>query len=326
MELVDRYVAEIGRQLPARKREDVKAELRSLLEDTLEGRCEGAPTEADVIAVLKEFGAPGKVAAQYRPGPQYLIGPELMPLFMMVAKIVVAALGVSAVVVYAIGIWFGRTAADPAQALVDALLMLAQAAMSALGSLVLVFAILDRLHVRPDLAGDWDPRTLPPVDAPVETSRVEAAVGIGIIAVFGVLLNLFSDRIGVVMSPGEPVLLNNVLVSNLPWINVSLLLGIALNAILLVQGRWHWYTQVGRLATDLFGVYVYYRVALGIEAESAVLAEAGFPASGLPITILVLKGLTWVFLGLTLLEAGKGFYRLLRRSPEPFATIREKAA
>ena len=38
MDLIDRYVHEVGRYLPRKNRADIQAELRSLLIDTLEAR------------------------------------------------------------------------------------------------------------------------------------------------------------------------------------------------------------------------------------------------------------------------------------------------
>lgn len=63
MELIERYVHEVGRRLPKKQRADVEAELRSLLMDALEARAgaapaAGAPSEADQAAVLVEFGPP----------------------------------------------------------------------------------------------------------------------------------------------------------------------------------------------------------------------------------------------------------------------------
>ena len=75
MELIDRYVYDVGRYLPRKNRADIQAELRSLLMDTLESRVKGEPSEEDVVALLKEFGPPEKVAASYWPEGQYLIGP-----------------------------------------------------------------------------------------------------------------------------------------------------------------------------------------------------------------------------------------------------------
>jgi len=76
-----------GRQLPRNKRADIEAELRSALTDSLEARSQGEPTQDQVVAVLKEFGRPEKVAASYWPEGQYLIGPRLFPLFRMVVGI-----------------------------------------------------------------------------------------------------------------------------------------------------------------------------------------------------------------------------------------------
>ncbi len=67
MELIDRYVYEVGRHLPRKDRSDIQVELQSTLVDTLEDRVEGDPSQEDVVALLKEFGSPQKVAASYWP-------------------------------------------------------------------------------------------------------------------------------------------------------------------------------------------------------------------------------------------------------------------
>ena len=51
-ELIERYVHRVGRYLPGQERAEIEAELRSQIQDQLEDRYEGAPTEADVVAVL----------------------------------------------------------------------------------------------------------------------------------------------------------------------------------------------------------------------------------------------------------------------------------
>ena len=87
MELLDRYIYDVGRRLPAKQREDIEKELKSLLLDALEARTGGAePTEADMAAVLKEFGSPEEVAARYA-GERYVIGPRLYPTYRMVLGI-----------------------------------------------------------------------------------------------------------------------------------------------------------------------------------------------------------------------------------------------
>ena len=63
MELIERYVYEVGRHLPRKQRADIQVELKSTLVDTLEDRVEGEPSQDDEIQLLKEFGPPRKVAS-----------------------------------------------------------------------------------------------------------------------------------------------------------------------------------------------------------------------------------------------------------------------
>jgi len=81
MSLIDRYVAEVGRHLPEKDRADIEAEIRSMLEDTLEERSErsrqnGTPVdEKIIIETLEELGDPRLLASRYAPAKRYLIGP-----------------------------------------------------------------------------------------------------------------------------------------------------------------------------------------------------------------------------------------------------------
>ena len=45
MELIDRYVREVGRHLPRKNRADIETELRSLLVDNLEDLLKGSPVK-----------------------------------------------------------------------------------------------------------------------------------------------------------------------------------------------------------------------------------------------------------------------------------------
>ena len=53
MNLLDRYVSEVGKYLPRKNRADIEAEIRSTLEDMIEERNQaGAADEAAVIALF----------------------------------------------------------------------------------------------------------------------------------------------------------------------------------------------------------------------------------------------------------------------------------
>jgi hypothetical protein len=162
-EMIDRYVEEVGQNLPKRLRGDVKAEMRSSLEDSaledsaLENSVEDrsraagpAPDEGQVVEMLlKELGPPEKMAASYLP-PKYLIGPRLYPTFVLLLKVVLVVASVGYVI--ALGVAFSQTAGTPGDA-VDVLLgMLPRFASSmfeTLGIVGLVFAILERVLPTP---------------------------------------------------------------------------------------------------------------------------------------------------------------------------------
>ena len=316
MNLIERYVHEVGRHLSRRQRADVEAELSSLLQDSLEDRVLGKPTEDDIVALLKEFGPPEKVAASYRPSGQYLIGPELYPTFKLVIGAVVLAVTIGLIVANVVGLIFGPAETiDVGQRLLSALGGYVQALLSALGSVVLVFAILQRFEVRPDEPeAEWDPRDLPDVEEYDLVKRGETAAGIAFSVVFLVLLNIFSDRIGLVITFGQAPLLTGIVSDNLAWLNAALLFGLALNVILLWQGRWRLYTRLAKVALDLLWITIIYRVVTMLAAGKDVLAEAGL-VEPLPTMLVRLGyGILALVAIMFVVNTGKWILHSLRRS------------
>ena len=64
MNLIDRYVDEVGRHLPEKDRSDIEAEIRSMVEDMLEERGH-QPKSADdksIAATLEDLGDPKLLA------------------------------------------------------------------------------------------------------------------------------------------------------------------------------------------------------------------------------------------------------------------------
>jgi hypothetical protein len=88
MELLERYLAAVGRYLPEAFRADTVAELRANLLERIDDRAEelGRPlTDADVAVVLQKHGKPEVVALRYLP-QQSLIGPTVFPFYMLTLK------------------------------------------------------------------------------------------------------------------------------------------------------------------------------------------------------------------------------------------------
>lgn len=260
MELIERYLSEVGRYLPRQNRKDILGEMRSALADALEDQAGENPTREQTIEMLRTFGEPRKVAARYYPEGQYLIGPTLYPLFRLVSGIALAAVLGAQIIAWLAAYFFAGQAIDvlaTSAGLVSSL-------PSTLGWVLIVFIILQRFDVRPDEdEKTWDPASLPVAEDHEEVSRAERVAGIIFQSIVLAALTLFSDRIGVYIFPGGTFFANPILPGFIPWINLSLLVAIGLDVYLLWQGRWTTASRLVRLGANLFGI-----VLLGLLAQA----------------------------------------------------------
>jgi hypothetical protein len=284
MELINRYVQEVGRHLPRKNRTDIQAELQSTLVDTLEARVEGEPSQDDEVELLMEFGAPQKVAASYWPEGQYLIGPRLFPLFRMVVGIVLTVFIIVQLVLLGITVVFNQEVLTFLTVL-DILSEMFGSVFTAFSIIVIVFAILQRFDVRPETDQEWDPRDLPAIEVVDTISRGGTVAEITFSLVIIAILLFLPDKIGAVISPGMEVILNPVIVSYIPLIIVAIMLGIALDVFLLWRGRWETGTRLAKIGTNLLGIYVLYVL---IASHNAWLAQEG--AAGFLDTLEILPG------------------------------------
>jgi len=262
MNLLDRYVAEVGKHLPRRNRADIEAEIRSTLEDMLDERAHGAPaSETQISDLLKEYGDPRKVAASYG-ARQYLIGPRLYPTFELVLKIVFSVLGVLALVGF--GLSIGRTGLsgpEMAAALLQAAGQFFGGLLTALGQIVLIFAILERTLPASEMEKDekeWTPADLVTEPDPDEVKIPEQIASIIFPLFFVVILNFYPQIVGFnFVQHGQwfsVPMLSQAFFRYLPWVNALSLLGVALNIWLLRQGHWQTSTRLFNLALRLGSV------------------------------------------------------------------------
>lgn len=149
------------------------------------------------VELLKEYGAPHKVAASCLP-PKYLIGPQLYPEFITVAKIV---LPIVLIVFLAI---FGFAVAQPGntlEAVAELFGNIFGGTVYALGMLMLVFAIIERLSPEakiPEL--DWDPRSLRPAEILDEHPKVvELATNIFFTIIAIVIFSIYGRQLGMIV-------------------------------------------------------------------------------------------------------------------------------
>jgi len=276
MKLIDRYVAEVGGRLPLLKgRKDIENELRSTLEDMLEDRAQKSGRPADCaleIELLKEYGAPDKVAATYNPMP-YLIGPRMFPFFTMVLKIVLTVLTVVLLVTMGIQIatQSPMTAVEFMKAIGEGLLGIVSAAIAAFGNIVLVFAILERFAPSSEFKvgeeKEWDPAALMKEPEPEEVKPWEPIFAIVITFIALSIFNFNPQLIGFYFFSGEkwisiPVL-TDAFFRWLPLINIAWVAEIILNGMLFRSGRWQVSTRLFSMAIKILQIVIGYFLLTG---------------------------------------------------------------
>ena len=114
MDLIERYVAAVGRQLPDKQAADIENELRDVLMSRQEEQEEqlGRPlTRVELESLLIDFGHPLTVAGRYR-RTQHLIGPEVFPFWWAAIKVMLMAVAGAYLVLIIIGILTDQTPAQ----------------------------------------------------------------------------------------------------------------------------------------------------------------------------------------------------------------------
>ena len=276
MELIDRYVTEVGRRLPLLKgRKDIEKELRSTLEDMLEDRAQktGRPADESLEAdLLRDYGDPDNVAQSYNPMP-YLVGPRMFPFFMMVLKIVITVLSIVLLVMLGIQI----AAQSPMSGLEffgvvgKGLLGIISGAISAFGNIVLVFAILERVLPASEFKTaeekEWDPASLMKELEPDDVKPWEPIIAIVLTFIALSIFNFNPQLIGLYSFDGQEwtviPLLTEVFFRWMPLINISWIAEIVLNSLLFRTGRWQTWTRWFSVAIKVMQILIGYFLLSG---------------------------------------------------------------
>ena len=240
----ERYLEVALRSIPEPKRVDVDRELRSSIADAVEERVEaGEERVAAERAVLEGLGDPTQLAAAYTGRPNYLIGPELFPIYRrFVPRLIAIVVPIAAVVLAAVELGGGGTYGDAvAAAITGAITVTIQIAFWA----TLTFVFLERADAAREtkaefLASDgrWTVDQLPEAQA----NRVTASEAVGEVITSRITLGglvflaglAASDAAGRSVSLFDPALTSfwfPVLIAQLAALAV-------LHVVAYVVGRW----------------------------------------------------------------------------------------
>jgi hypothetical protein len=251
----DRYVTEVSRMLPERNRADVVKEIRSLLQDALEAEAPGGqPTEAQVFAVLRQFGPPREMAMRYG-ASQYLIGPLLYPTFITVLRVVVGI--VLAVSLFGVVLSLSQSSTPD---LGDFIGGVVGSMVQAAAWVVLVFALVERLNLREleKLDQAWDPSTLPATGNADRVSVVETIFTVIFNTIFIVLLGANLDSLGRFVFQGSdwtsPEIFSAEFLRYVPWLIVMLVADVVLAVVTMIRVRWTPLLRVLAIGVNLFGI------------------------------------------------------------------------
>lgn len=339
MNLIDKYISEVGKHLPRRNRADIEAEIRSTLEDMLEEQKQAGATMSDavVIEMLKEYGAPRKVAESYT-GPRYLIGPRVYPVFELVTRIVLivlfavslAGLGISLSRSDLAGPEFLRSIGESAADLITVLI-------AAFGNIVLVFAILERVLPAKEFekeAEEWNPAELAKEPDPDRVKFAEQMFELFFLALFLIVFNLYPGIIGIgFFNDNEWVFISPILTeaffNYLPWLNLLFLLQIGFNIYLLRQGWWNTGLRIANGLLELGSI----ALAIAMLRGPSLVALTAEQLAGTPLEesahVFVTIGNLIPTLVLTIviiissIEVAQTVYRLLKSRPSsPYPVLK----
>jgi len=193
MDVLDRYLQAVRFWLPKAQQQDIIAELSEDLHSQIEeketelGR---SLSEMEIDDILKQRGRPVLVANRYLP-QRSLIGPVLFPIYCFVLKIVALFYLVPWVLVWVGMMSFSasyrteHTGAGWFGAIVSAWSALWFIAFFALGTVTIVFVVLEQVQAKSRFLENWNPRKLPPARNPNQIPRAGSVIEVVVNLMFG---------------------------------------------------------------------------------------------------------------------------------------------
>lgn len=166
MDMVERYIAAVQRELPEKKRDDIGRELKANILDQIEAlqAQQGSLSDAEVADLLKKMGHPRSVALQFCP-PTPLVTARLMPLYLHTLYTVLGVLFVISTIEVT-GRWLGGAEMSLLLFMKGIASHFLSSAYFAFTAITVAFAVMSRSQkqANPDTlaACSWKPDKLPP--------------------------------------------------------------------------------------------------------------------------------------------------------------------
>lgn len=285
MNWTERYLAAALRSIPEPKRADVERELRSSIADAVEERvASGEDRLAAERAVLEGLGDPSQLAAAYSGKPNYLIGPQLYPLYRhFLPRLIAIVVPIAGVGLAAVNLLGGGSYADAIAAGISGAIT---AAINIAFWGTLTFIFIERADEARDAreeitarTGKWTLEKLPqPPKARILASDTVGEVITVILTAVGLL---FMQGVSLPDAAGAriPLLDSAVTGTWLPILFGSLIALGGLHVLVYVAGRWTVALATIHAAVEImFAAPIVWLALRGTLINPAFAREAGYPA------------------------------------------------
>ncbi|HMG84499.1 MAG TPA: hypothetical protein VK574_02080 [Terracidiphilus sp.] len=297
MDLLDRYLQAVRKYLPARRQDDIIAELRANMESQIEDKESelGRPlTQGEMEDLLRKMGHPMLVASRYQP-QQFLIGPTLFPMYLYVLRLTMLWAFVICMIVTVV---VTPLTSPGARAIFESLLRMPGILIQTAAWITLVFVALDFFRARypnsfPTSTGistgvtkNWNPSTLPPLEKDSNRpgkrrSFAQAVAEIIFSSLFLVYLLLIPSHPFLMLGPGVvflkvmPYELSPAWWTFFWWIIALNIVQIVSRCVDLVRNTWQ---QPGRLQQIVLKVFGLIPVVILLMAPGHIYVSLKNPA------------------------------------------------
>ena len=184
--LVEKYVYDVVRRLPAEIREDVKEELKANISEMIVDET----NDEEVKKILYSMGSPKKLAGSYMKGKKSIISAEWISDYKHVLKLVLIILGSIAFIFGLIEALQEYDATTPlgifAEVLSSVISNVINSLLSGFAIVTLIFILIDNYG---DKSDDWKIENLPepPKEINLRISRTSSITGLVFTIIFGSL-------------------------------------------------------------------------------------------------------------------------------------------
>jgi hypothetical protein len=329
--LTDRYVWAVLRDVPSGDRPELEREIRALIGDAIEAAAANGTLDAEAAerAALTELGSPGGLASRYTGRRNYVIGPNIYPVWQALLRLLLTILiPLIGVLALAASLIEGSTIG---QAIVAGIFGAFQVAVQTLFWFTLVFAIIERVAaptgpiefgaagvvvgrgagVRP-----WTVDDLPALPDAGRISLGELVASLAANALVLVALVWFQLTSAIVIDGHATPLFDPALWSFwLPWFIVVTILEIVFTTAVYLRGHWTTAYAIGNaLLGAAFAIPAIYLLANDLLFNPALVDAAVTAAGGTGAWLQPTKVIVGVSIAVIVGWDGFDGFRKARRS------------